>query len=163
MMLAPLFLIVIGVVVWMFLAPGQQFLPAFAQLLTSPTIKGGPFSLFSGRSYATGQFQGRDVAIRLQLRRGKYQMGYLVVAVRTGGAQMLDYNGIEARTRDDAGQRALFTIANNDLLLTVEDGWLKTMWKPVGFVIFPGRFAEQKWRPVLDAMQTVATSLEAAA
>lgn len=163
MMLAPLFLIVIGVVVWMFLAQSQQFLPAFAQLLTSPTIKGGPFSLVSGRSYATGQFQGRDVAIRLQLRRGKYQLGYLVVAVRTGGAQTLDYNGIESRTRDEAGQRALFTIANNDLLLTVEDGWLKTMWKPVGFVIFPGRFAEQKWRPVLDAMQTVATSLEAAA
>ena len=126
-MLAPLLLIVIGVIVWMFLAPGQQFLPAFAQLLTSPTIKRGLFSLFSGRSYATGQFQGRDVAIRLQLKRGKYQMGYLVVAVRTGGAPMLDYNGIEALTRDDAGKRALFTITKNDPLLTVEDGWLKAM------------------------------------
>jgi hypothetical protein len=163
MMLAPLFLIVIGVVIWMFLAPGQQFLPAFAQLLTSPTVKRGPFSLVSGRSYATGQFQGRDVAIRLQLRRGEHQLGYLVVAVRTGGPDTLDYNGIEARTRDDAGQRALFMMAKNDLLLTVEDGWLKTMWKPIGFVMFPGRFAEEKWRPVLDAMQTVAASLEAAA
>ena len=64
--------------------------------------------------------------------------------------------------RDDAGKRALFTIAAQDLLLTVEDGWLKTMWKPIGFTIFPGRFAEEKWRPVLDAMQTVATSLESA-
>jgi hypothetical protein len=35
------------------------------------------------------------------------------------------------------------------------------MWKPVGFVIFPGTFSEEKWRPVLEAMRTVAASLEA--
>jgi hypothetical protein len=37
------------------------------------------------------------------------------------------------------------------------------MWKPQGFVIFPGRFSEEKWRQVLEAMQVVATSLEAPA
>jgi hypothetical protein len=160
--LAPLLLIIVGGVAWWFMAPGQQFLPAFARLLTLPTIKRGPLSLLSGRSYATGQFKGRDVAIRLQLRRGRYQLGYLVVAVRTGGPETLDSSGVELRVRDDAGKRALFTIAAQDLLLTVEDGWLKTMWKPIGFTIFPGRFAEEKWRPVLDAMQIVATSLESA-
>jgi hypothetical protein len=30
-------------------------------------------------------------------------------------------------------------------------------------MIFPGRFSEEKWRQVFDAMQTVATSLETAA
>ena len=161
-MLAPLMLIVIGVVGWMFVAPTVQFLPAFSRMLTAPTVKQGLFGFLSGRSYAAGQFGGRDVAVRLQQRRSRrYQPGYLVVAVRTNGPAALDSNGIESHTRDEAGRRALFTIAANDLLLAVEDGWLKTLWKPEGFVFFPGRFEEEKWRPVLEAMRTVAASLEA--
>lgn len=162
-MLVPFLLVVVGVAIWLFIAPGLRFLPAFARLLTSPQLEQSPFRFFSGRSYVTGQFHGRDVAIRLQQRRGKYQLGYLVIAVRTGGVPTLDRNGIEARVQDDAGRRALFTIAARDLLLTVEDGWLKTMWQPMGFATFPGHFAEETWRPVLDAMQTIAASLETAA
>ena len=161
-MFAPLLAIVIGVVVWKFFASGQQFVPAFAGLLSGATVQRSVFSVLSGRSYATGQFSGRDVAIRLQLRRGEYQVGYLVIAVRTAGPATLDANGIEAHTRNEAGRRALFAIAKHDLLLTVEQGWLKTMWQPVGFTTFPGRFSEEKWRPVLEAMQHVATSREAA-
>jgi hypothetical protein len=129
--------------------------------LTETTIRRGPFSFFSGRSYAVGKFQGRAVAVRLQLKRGKYAQGYLVVAIRTGGPPMLDYTGIDARTRDDAGRRALVSIATHDLLMSVEDGWLKALWRPQGFMIFPGRFSEEKWRQVLAAMDAVATSLEA--
>jgi hypothetical protein len=161
--LGPLLALIIGVAVWKLLAAGQAFVPAFAGLLSGATVKRGMFNVLSGRSYATGQFRGHDVAIRLQLRRGEYQVGYLVIAVRTAGPEKLDYNGIEAHTRDESGKQALFIIASNDLLLTVEDGWLKTMWQPVGFTTFPGRFSEERWRPVLEAMQTVATSLEAAA
>lgn len=157
-----LLLVVVGFVVWTLMAPGRAFLPAFARLLEAPFIQQSPLSFFSGRSYATGRFGGRDVAVRLQQKRGKYQVGYLVIAVRTGGPKTLDANGIEAHTRDEAGRKALFTMAANDLLLSLENGWLKTMWKPIGFAIFPGRFAEEKWRPVLEAMQTVATSLETA-
>jgi hypothetical protein len=156
-----LLFIIVGAVVWRLAISEPQFVGAFASLLTAPTVKRGPFSYFSGRSYAAGQFRGRDVAIRLQQRRGDYQLGYLVIAVRTDGPATLDYNGVEAHTRDEVGKRALFTIAEHNLLLTVEDGWLKTMWKPLGFVMFPGRFSEEKWRPVLEAMQTVAASLEA--
>lgn len=145
----------------MFIAPGEQFVPGFARLLTEPTIQRGAFSFFSGRSYATGRFQDRDVAIRLQLKRSRYGQGYLVVAVRTGGPPALDYDGIDARTRDDAGRRALVSIASHDLLLSVENGWLKALWRPQGFVIFPGRFSQEKWRQVLDAMKAVATSLDA--
>jgi hypothetical protein len=162
-MLLPLLFVVAGVAVWLFIAPGMRFLPAFARLLTSPQIEQSPFSFFSGRSYVTGQFQGRDVAIRLQQSRRRYQLGYLVIAVRTAGVPTLDYNGIEARVQDDAGRAALFTIAARDLLLTVEDGWLKTMWKPMGFATFPGHFAEERWRSVLDAMGTIAASLETSA
>jgi hypothetical protein len=120
-------------------------------------------SFFSGRSYAMGKFQDRDVAVRLQLKRSRYGQGYLVVAVRTGGQPTLNYDGIEARVRDDAGRRALFTIAKHDLLLSVEDGWLKALWTPQGLVIFPGRFSEEKWREVLEAMRAIAASLEGAA
>jgi len=161
MPLALLLLVVVAVVVWKLNGTGQQFLPAFARLMDGAQIQAGPISLFTGLSYATGQFHGREVAIRLQLRRGRYQTGYLVVAMWTNGPQNLDSSGVDSQTRDDAGRRALFTIASNELLLLVEDGWLKTMWKPIGFTIFPGAFSEEKWRPVLEAMHTVAESLEA--
>ena len=126
-------------------------------------IERNPFSFFSGRSYTTGQFQGREVALRLQLKRSRHGQGYLVVAARTTGAASLDYNAIEGRTRDDAGRRALASLANHDLLLNVEGGWLKTLWQPQGFVIFPGAFSEPKWRQVLSAMHDVASSLDASA
>ena len=158
--MALLVLFIVGLVVWKLAARGEQFLPGFGRLLTEPRIQRGPFSFFSGRSYAVGKFQGREVAVRLQLKRGKYAQGYLVVAVRTGGPPTLDYTGIDARTPDDAGRRALVSLAAHDLLISVEEGWLKALWRPQGFIIFPGRFSEEKWRQVLDAMQTVATSLE---
>jgi hypothetical protein len=128
--------------------------------LTDPKIEKGPLSLFSGRSYAVGTFRGRDVAIRLQLKRSRYGQGYLVVAVRTGGQPMLDDSGIDARTRDEAGRRALASITSHGLLPSVEEGWLKVLWKPQGFIIFPGRFSKEKWRDALEAMHTLATSLE---
>ena len=159
-MLAPLLLVVVAFVAWKFTATGQQFLPAFARLLSVPNLQQGPLSVLSGRAYLTGQFRGRDIAIRLQSRRGRYQLGYLVVAMRTSGPPIVDANGIETHTRDAAGRQALFTIATHDLLLSVEGGWLKTMWKPIGFMIFPGRFEEEKWRPVLEAMAAVASSLD---
>ena len=150
-------------VAWKFIASGEHFLSGFARVLTEPSIKRGAFSLLSGRSYATGKWRGRDVAIRLQLKRNRYGQGYLVIAVRTGGNPALDYDAIDARTRDEVGRRALHMIATHDLLLSVDQGWLKALWRPQGFVLFPGHFSEDKWREVLDAMQELATSLERAA
>jgi hypothetical protein len=158
--IALLLIVAVGFVVWKLHAAGRRFLPEFAQLLTGAQVTQGPLTVLSGRSHATGQFRERDVAIRLQLRRGRYQLGYLVVAMRTSGPQTLDSSGVDSHTRDDAGRKALFTTAANDLLLSVEDGWLKTMWKPVGFAVFPGTFSEEHWRPVLEAMHAVAASLE---
>jgi hypothetical protein len=158
--LAPLLLVVVAFVAWKFTATGRRFLPEFAPLLSTPTLQQGLLSALSGRAYLTGRFRGRDVAIRLQSRRGRYQLGYLVVAMRTNGPPVLDANGLEAHVTDATGRQALFTIATQDLLLSVEGGWLKTMWQPVGFMIFPGRFEDDKWRPVLDAMSAIASSLD---
>lgn len=99
----------------------------------------------------------------MQVSRDEYRLGYLVIAFRTTGPATLDNDGIESRTRDDRGRRALTTIAASDMLIGVEDGWLRALWKPHGFIIFPGRFVEEKWRRVLDAMDAIATSLDGAA
>ena len=161
-MLAPVVLALVVVLLWWFIAPGQNFLPKFAHLLDRPVLHRGSLSVFFGLSSATGTFRGREVTATLQLKRGRYTQGSLIIAMRVGGEKALTYDGIEARTRDDTGRRALFTIAANDILLNVEDGRLKALWQPTGFVIFPGSFEEQKWRQVLDAMSAIAASLESA-
>ena len=156
-----LVLVLVVAIVWVFAAPGVRFLPAFANLLTEPVIQRSALSFFSGRSYLSGRFQDRDVAVRVQLKRSNHGQGYLVIAFRTPGVRSLNYDALDARVRDDAGRPALFTLVAQDLLLSVEDGWLKGLWRPQDFGFFPGRFSEEKWRKVLDAMQTVASSLEA--
>ena len=161
-MLSLVLLLVVAFVVWKLAAPGAGYLSGFTSLLTEPAITRGPFSFFSGRSYAAGKFKGREVAVRLQLKRSRYGQGYLVIAVRADGVAALDDGGIEERARDEDGRRALHHIASHDLLLSVEDGWLKALWRPQGFVIFPGPFSEPKWREVLDALQRLATALEGA-
>ena len=158
-----LVLVLVVAIVWVFAAPGLRFLPAFANLLTEPVIQRSALSFFSGRSYLSGRFQNREVAVRVQLKRSNHGQGYLVIAFRTPGVRSLNYDALDARVRDDAGRRALFTLAAQDLLLSVEDGWLKGLWRPQDLGFFPGRFSEEKWRKVLDAMQTVASSLEASA
>jgi hypothetical protein len=158
---AILVLLVVGGGAWFFITREQQFLRGFAGLLTGGAIQRSAWSVFSGRSTVTGTFHGREVTVFQQLKRRRYGLGYLVVSMRAGGPSTLDNEGIEARTRDVDGRRALAAVANQDLLLSMEEGWLKALWKPVGFVIFPGRFSAEKWRKVLEAMRAVAMSVEA--
>lgn len=155
-------LLIVVAVVWMIAAPGTRFLPQFGRLLSAPRIEQKAASFFSGRSYASGGFDGREVMVRLQLKRSRYGQGYLVVAMRIEGVAALSGAGIDARTQDAAGRRALALLASHDLLPSVEEGWLKALWQPQGFIIFPGHFSPDKWRQVLDSMRTLATSLEGA-
>jgi len=159
---ALLLLVIIVAIVGLLAIPGTQFLPGFARLLEDPRIERGAFSLLSGRSALQGRFQGRDVAVQLQLKRSRHGQGDLVVAMRTTAAESLNTAGIESRVRDGEGQRALTTLAAHDLMLSVDERWLQAWWRPQGFVFFPGRFAEEKWRPVLESLCTVAASLDAA-
>jgi hypothetical protein len=161
-LIALLMLAAIAFVGWMLIAPGERFLSGFTRLLDDSRIERGLFSLLSGRSYAVGRFRGRDAAFRMQVKRSRYGQGYLVVALRASGPPTLSYDAVEAQTRDQGGRRALVTLAGHDLVLNVEEGWLKALWRPQGFVIFPGSFSAEKWRQVLEAMHAVALSLEAA-
>jgi hypothetical protein len=158
-----LLLLVGGAVVWKLFAPSQRFLAAFGGLLADPVMTRSAAHFLTGRSYMNGMFAGRRVALRMQLKRTRYGQGYLVIALETAEREALDAIGIETRLRDDDGRRALFHLAAEDVLLSAESGWVKALWQPQGFVIFPGRFSEEKWRKVLTAMNTVAGSLESPA
>ena len=160
-MSALLLLFIIAAIVWALNAQGARFLPRFSTLLQAPRIDRDAFSIVSGRSALGGRFQDRDVVVRLQLKRGRYAMGHLVVALRTNGEQALNRESIEARVKDDDGRRALSALAAHGLKLSVDHGWLQARWQPWGLMIFPGRFDEEKWRQVLDAMSSVAKSLDA--
>jgi hypothetical protein len=161
--LALLVLVSIVAAVWALNAPGQRFLPSLARLLREPTVHAGAGSVLTGRSKASGTFSGRDVSIELKLRRGRHDQGYLVVSMRTNAAGPIDAADIDAHATGDAERRALYTLAMHDLMLRAGNGWLHARWQPQGFVLFPGAFAESKWREVLDSMHTVAAALDAAA
>lgn len=161
-MFALLLLVLTAGIAWVLVAPGQRFVAGFARLLTQPEVHRGPFSVLSGRSSVTGAFRGRDVTVEVQLKRSRYGQGYLVVSVRMPGAESLDRADIDARAPDEAGRQALAAVAAHGLTIVgVEGGWLRARWQPQGFVIFPGRFVEEDWRGVLNAMDALAASLEA--
>ena len=155
-----LVLVGVGVLAWKFVAPGQRFLPEFSQLLSGPTIHRHALAFLSGRSALSGQFRGRDVSVQIQLPRGRYGTSYLVVKVRTSCAGSLTGTQLDSRATGDEARRALYALAMQDLQLSMEEGWLPALWSPKGFFIFPGAFSEEKWRKVLEAMHTVASSLE---
>ena len=152
--------IITAALVWKLLAPGERFLPAFAKLLTDPKLERRPLSFPNGRAILTGGFQARSVAVRLQLKRSRHGKGNLVIAMQTEGRPTLDYQGIDVNARDKSGRQALAAIAAEELSISVEDGWLKAMWQPLGFVIFPGRFSEERWANVLQIVHALATSLD---
>ena len=62
---------------------------------------------------------------------------------------------------DRGSELALFALeAKHELRLSHHDGCLKALWQPIGFFIFPGHFERPKWQSVLEAMHTLADSLE---
>ena len=159
-MFAMLVFLGIGVLVWNFIEPGQRFLPEFSRLLTHPTIQRGRMSFLNGRSALSGQFRGREVAVELQLPRSEHGSSYVAVKVKTSGPRTLTGTEVDSRARSEEARRALYALAMQDLELIVEDGWLRALWSPKPFFIFPGRFSEERWRKILESMQTVASSLE---
>ncbi len=154
-----LLLIAVGLVLWVLIAPGERFLGQFAGLLSEGRIRRGPFSFLSGRSYASGTFRDHEVAVRLQLKRSRYSQGYLVVAVRTPLQSDLNAAAVLAQTLQGEAEQARSLLDDHDLKLSVEAGWLKALWQPQGFVIFPGPFSPETWTRVLEAMTTLASSL----
>ena len=155
--------VLLGIGVWLaYGQPGQGFLPGFAKLLDHPQIAGGFINWLGGRTYLTGGFRGRKVVVLLQRKRGRHDApGRLIVSMETGATATMNPPDFAGYRPDRGTELALFALeARHELRLMHQDGCLKALWQPIGFFIFPGRFEQPKWESVLDAMHTLAGSLE---
>ena len=160
-MLAPFVLLLLGFAVWKLWAPAIAWVPSFATLLDRPVQKAGFLPFMTGLETAGGDFEGRPVLLALHHKRGRNSLGYLVVAMQPGQGSIREQGGL-GRPRAPEAQTALDHLeADEGLHVSLDDGWLKARWQPVGFMIFPGRFDPARWQRVLRAMSVVASSLEA--
>lgn len=155
--------LLLGTGVWLaYGRNGTGFLPGFAQLLDRPQIVGGFANWLGGRSYLKGEFRGRKVVILLQRKRGRHDLpGRLVISLETGAAAAMEPLDFAGYRPDRGTELALFALeAKHELRLSHQDGCLKALWQPIGFFIFPGHFERPKWQSVLEAMHTLADSVE---
>ena len=155
--------LLLGIGVWLaYGRNGMGFLPSFAHLLDRPQIVGGFVNWLGGRSYLKGEFRGRKVVILLQRKRGRHDLpGRLVVSMETGAAAAMEPLDFAGYRPDRGTELALFALeAKHELRLSHQDGCLKALWQPIGFFIFPGHFERPKWQSVLEAMHTLADSVE---
>ena len=150
----------LGFVVWKSWAPAMAWAPGFAALLDRPVRKTGWLPFIAGLETAGGEFQGRPVLLALHHKRGRHSLGYLVVAMqpRMGSARS---GGLGALPTSEARTALDLLEGHEGLNVSLDDGWLKARWQPVGFTMFPGRFDAARWRGMLSAMSAIAAALEA--
>jgi hypothetical protein len=152
--------IFLGTVWFVFRRPKKGFLHDFAKLLDRPQFVGGSSNSMIGCSFLKGEFRGRKVVIMLQDWRGRYKV---VVSMETHSATTMESHNFIGYRPDRETEMALFALeVKHDLRLMHRDASLKALWQPVTFFIFPspGRFEPAKWQSVLEAMHTLAGSLE---
>jgi hypothetical protein len=95
--------------------------------------------------------------ILLQNRRGNYK---LVVSMETHSAATMESYDFTGYRPSREAEMALFALeVKHDLRLMHRDGWLKALRHPDTFFT-PGRFEPARWQSVLEAMHTLAESLE---
>ena len=160
-MLAPFVLLLLGFAVWKLWAPAMAWVPSFAALLDRPVQKTGLLPFVTGLETAGGDFQGRPVLLALHHKRGRNSLGYLVIAMQPGQGSIREQGGL-GRPHAPEARTALDQLETDEgLHVSLDGGWLKARWQPVGFMIFPGHFDHDRWHRVLRAMSVVASSLEA--
>ena len=165
LMLALIVLAVVIFIAWKLWAPAPAFVRGFASLLDRP-VEGRPGALFwlVGTNHTGGQFAGRDVVFVLHQRRGRYDQGYAIVAMRLAGRVPgeLETAGVlrewvaQSSARDAWDDLEL----RQELKLAFAEGSLKATWMPALAFMFPGRFDAQRWRGILQSMQAVVLALE---
>jgi hypothetical protein len=152
-------LTLLAIGVWlMFRRPTRGFLPDFAKLLDRPEFvdESGPGPIT--RSFLKGDFRGRKVVILLQTRRG---VGKLVVSMETHSRATMESHDFTGYRSDREGELALWALeVDHKFGLRHSDGCLKGVWGGGSFFGFGGRFDPAKMQAVLEAMHTLAGSLE---
>ena len=160
-LLAPFVLLLLGFAVWKLWAPAMAWVPSFTTLLDRPVKKTGFLPFITGLETAGGDFEGRPVLLAMHHKRGRHSLGYLVIAMQPGQGSIREQGGL-GRPRAPEARTALDQLeADEGLHVSLDGGWLKARWQPVGFMIFPGHFDHDRWHRVLRAMSVVASSLEA--
>jgi hypothetical protein len=159
-MLLPLVL-TLAVIVWLASRlPRQGYLQDFAKLLDGPEFIDGPHPGPTTRHSVKGGFRGRKVLIVLESRRGAYK---IAVSMETHSAEtMKSYEFTGYRASREA-EMALYALeVKYSLRLTLGDGYVKAAGSPRTSFTFagPGVFEPKRWRGVLEAMHTLAGSLD---
>jgi len=160
-MIFAVFLLLAGMSLWFtYGTAGTGFLPGFARLLDHAEVVGGLRNLLIGRSFVTGAFRGRKVMVLVQHgNRSRPQM--VVVSMETRAAATMDTYDFAGYRADREGELALFALeAKHELVLRLQDGCLKALWEPLKPLFLPGSFQPAKWQSVLEAMASLAGSLE---
>jgi hypothetical protein len=160
------FLVAIGLA-WGFWSaygrPQKGFLPDFATLLDRPEFVHGLDNTLARREFLKGEFRGRKVVVLLQRGRGKYRRN-LVVSMETRAPVTMESYEFTGYRSDREGELALFALeVKLEFMLRHEEGCLKARWAPQNWTSlfsFPPEFEPPKWRSVLEAMHTLAGSIE---
>jgi hypothetical protein len=160
-MVFPLLVLLAAISVWLnYGRPRAGFLPDFAKLLDRPEFVDDLRNRLSGHTFLKGEFRGRKVVILLRPGR-KSHPHMLVLSMETGAPMVMDSYEFAGYRADREGELALFALeAKHELVLRLRDGTLKALWQPFNVVFFPGVFDPKKWQSVLEAMHTLAGSLE---
>jgi hypothetical protein len=140
--------------------PGGSFLPEFAKLLDRSKIVAGKSDARITRARLDGEFRGRNVVILLERWRRQFS-NRIEVSLQTQAATTLETFSFTGDKVDREGELALFALeVNHELKLAHEDGHLKASRVWPSLFGFADRFDRAKWQSVLDAMHTLAGSLE---
>lgn len=161
----PLILVIVAFVLWRLWAPEAAFVRGFASLLEQSVTAGRRWwHLLVGRDHTGGTFRGCEVVLVFHSKRGRHDLGYLIVAMRPPRPlpAALESAGAlrEAVARSSARDAWDDLELKYELQLSCAEGFLRARWMPAGFVIFPGRFEPERWRRVLEAMHTIVNTLE---
>jgi hypothetical protein len=159
-MLLPLVL-TLAVIVWLASRlPRQGYLQDFAKLLDGPEFVNGPHIGPTRRHSLDGKFRGRKVTVVLQNRRGVHK---IFVSMETHSARLMESFEFTGYRPSREAEMALYALeVTHDLRLTLGDGYLKASGSPRTSFTFagPGVFEPKRWRGVLEAMHTLAGSLD---
>lgn len=157
--LLAIFVLLSAVVVWVtYSGRRTRFSPAFGTLLECPEPLGSFSDHVAGRSGLKGQFRGRNVVILVE-QGDESEDSTLVVSMETHAPRTMDTYDFAGYKADREGEVALFALeVKHDLRLRHMDGYLKAEGQPRKF--FPRVFDRSKWQSVLEAMDTLADSME---
>ena len=150
---------------WRVFARPKAFLPGFATLLDRPEVVRGFENTLARRTFLRGEFCGRKVVVLVQNGRGEYSRIF-VVSMETRAAMTMESYELTGFRSDREGELALFALeVKHEFMLRHEEGCLKARWAPhkVASLFnfdFPPDFDTRKSQSVLEAMHTLAGSIE---